>query len=114
MAMALREQGVPIKIVYLGHRDGTAVMVHKDSQIFRMEDLRGKRVAVPNRYSNQRLLFFRALKQAGHDDRRHRAGGDAAAGHARRALLESGGRHQLAASRSWARRSSTATAACSS
>ncbi|MEP6667560.1 MAG: ABC transporter substrate-binding protein [Chthoniobacter sp.] len=64
MAIALREQGVPIKIVYLGHRDGTAVMVHKDSQIFRMEDLRGKRVAVPNRYSNQRLLFFRALKLA--------------------------------------------------
>jgi NitT/TauT family transport system substrate-binding protein len=44
MAMALREQGVPIKIVYLGHRDGSAVMVHKDSQIYRMEDLRGKRV----------------------------------------------------------------------
>lgn len=64
MAIALREQGVPIKIVYLGHRDGTAVMVGKDSSIYRMEDLRGKRVAVPNRYSNQRLLFFRALKQA--------------------------------------------------
>ncbi len=65
MAIALREQGVPIKIVYLGHRDGSAVMVHKDSQIHRMEDLRGKKVAVPNRYSNQRLLIFRALKQAG-------------------------------------------------
>ncbi len=65
MAMALREQGVKIKIVYLGHRDGSAVMVHKDSKIFRMQDLRGKRVAVPNRYSNQRLLVFRALKQAG-------------------------------------------------
>ena len=65
MAMALREQGVPIKIVYLGHRDGSAVMVHKDSQIYRMEDLRGKRIAVPNRFSNQRLLIFRALKQAG-------------------------------------------------
>ena len=64
MAIALREQGVPIKIVYLGHRDGTAVMVHKDSQVYRMEDLRGKRVAVPNRYSNQRLIFFRALKAA--------------------------------------------------
>lgn len=64
MAMALREQGVPIKVVYLGHRDGSAVMVHKDSQIYRMEDLRGKRIAVPNRYSNQRLLVFRALKQA--------------------------------------------------
>ncbi|MEN3943862.1 ABC transporter substrate-binding protein [Prosthecobacter sp. SYSU 5D2] len=65
MAIALREQGVPIKIVYLGHRDGSAVMVHKDSNIYRMEDLRGKKVAVPNRYSNQRLLIFRALKQAG-------------------------------------------------
>lgn len=65
MAIALREQGVPIKIVYLGHRDGSAVMVHKDSGIFRMEDLRGKRVAVPNRYSNQRLLIFRALQKAG-------------------------------------------------
>jgi NitT/TauT family transport system substrate-binding protein len=64
MAIALREQGVPIKIVYLGHRDGTAVMVGKDSNIYRMEDLRGRRVAVPNRYSNQRLLFFRALKKA--------------------------------------------------
>lgn len=65
MAMALREQGVPIKVVYLGHRDGTAMMVHKDSDIFRFEDLRGKRIAVPNRYSNQRLLIFRALKNAG-------------------------------------------------
>lgn len=65
MAMALREQGVPIKIVYLGHRDGSAVVVHKDSGIYSMKDLRGKRIAVPNRYSNQRLLIFRALKQAG-------------------------------------------------
>lgn len=65
MAIALREQGVNIKIVYLGHRDGSAVMVHKDSPIYRMEDLRGKRVAVPNRYSNQHLLFFRACKNAG-------------------------------------------------
>ena len=36
LAMLLREQGVPIKIVYLGHRDGTALMVHKDSRIYRM------------------------------------------------------------------------------
>ncbi len=65
MAMALREQGVPIKIVHLGHRDGTALMVHKDSGIFRIQDLKGKTVAVPNRYSNQRLLIFRALAQCG-------------------------------------------------
>ena len=65
LAMALREQGVPIKIVYLGHRDGTAMMVHKDSKIYRIEDLKGKTVAVPNRYSNQRLLLFKAFKERG-------------------------------------------------
>jgi NitT/TauT family transport system substrate-binding protein len=65
LAMKLREDGIPIKIVYLGHRDGSAVVVHKDSGVFRMQDLRGKRVAVPNRYSNQRLLIFRALNDAG-------------------------------------------------
>ena len=32
MAIALREQGVPIKIVYLGHRDGSAVMVRSASR----------------------------------------------------------------------------------
>lgn len=65
MAIALREQGVPIKIVYLGHRDGTALMVQTDSDIRSIADLRGKVVAVPNRYSNQRLLIFRALNNAG-------------------------------------------------
>jgi NitT/TauT family transport system substrate-binding protein len=65
LAMKLVEDGIPIKIVYLGHRDGTALMVHKDSGILRIEDLRGRRVAVPNRYSNQRFLIFKALKERG-------------------------------------------------
>ncbi|MGI8819299.1 MAG: ABC transporter substrate-binding protein [Chthoniobacterales bacterium] len=65
MAIALREQGVPIKIVYLGHREGGDVMVHKDSRIFRTEDLRGKTVAVPGRYANHRLILYRELKKAG-------------------------------------------------
>ena len=30
LAMKLREQGVPVKIAYLGHRDGSTVMVRKD------------------------------------------------------------------------------------
>lgn len=65
MAIALREQGVPIKIVYLGHREGGDVMVHKDSGIYRTEDLKGKTVAVPGRYANHRLIFYRELKKAG-------------------------------------------------
>ncbi len=65
LAISLREQGVPIKIVYLGHRDGTTMMVRKDSTVFRIEDLRGRTVAVPNRFSNQRLILFKAFKERG-------------------------------------------------
>ena len=63
--MKLRQEGVPIKIVYLGHRDGTAMMVHKDSNIYRIADLKGKTIAVPNRFSNQYLIIFRGLRDAG-------------------------------------------------
>jgi NitT/TauT family transport system substrate-binding protein len=62
LAMALRQQGVKVKIVYLGHRDGTAMMVHKDSQIYKIEDLKGKTIAIPNRYSNQYLVLYKALR----------------------------------------------------
>jgi NitT/TauT family transport system substrate-binding protein len=65
LAMKLREDGVPIKIVYLGHRDGSAMVVHRDSQIYRIEDLKGKTIAVPNRFSNQFLLVFKALGDRG-------------------------------------------------
>lgn len=65
MAIALREQGMKIKIVYLGHRDGSAVVVHKDSGIFQTSDLRGKTIAIPGRYANQRLIIYRELKKVG-------------------------------------------------
>lgn len=65
MAISLREKGERIKIVHLGHRDGSAVMVHKDSGIFKTTDLRGKTIAVPGRFSNQRLIIFRELKKVG-------------------------------------------------
>ncbi len=65
MAIALREQGVKIKIVHLGHRDGSAVVVHKDSGIFQTQHLRGKTVAIPGRYANQRLILYRELKKVG-------------------------------------------------
>jgi NitT/TauT family transport system substrate-binding protein len=65
LAMKLRQQGVPIKIIYLGHRDGTAIMVQKDSTIRSFADLRGKTIAVPNRFSNQYLIVFKGLRDAG-------------------------------------------------
>ncbi|HYO15441.1 MAG TPA: ABC transporter substrate-binding protein [Thermoanaerobaculia bacterium] len=65
LAMALVEQGVPVKIVYLGHRDGTALMVNRESDVLTVRDLRGKRVAIPNRFSNQNLLLRKALADQG-------------------------------------------------
>ena len=65
MAISLREKGERIKIVHLGHRDGSAVMVHRDSGIFQTSDLRGRTIAVPGRFSNQRLIIFRELKKVG-------------------------------------------------
>jgi NitT/TauT family transport system substrate-binding protein len=65
LAIALKAQGVPIKIVYLGHRYGSAVVVHNDGPIHTVSDLRGKVVAIPSRFSDERLILFRAMKASG-------------------------------------------------
>jgi NitT/TauT family transport system substrate-binding protein len=65
MAIALRAQGVPIKIVYLGHRYGSAVVVRKDGPVKTFADLKGKVVAIPSRFSDERLIIFRALAANG-------------------------------------------------
>ena len=67
MAIALRAQGAPIKIVYLGHRYGSAVVVRKDGPIHRVEDLVGRTIAVPSRFSDERLIVFKALAKHGID-----------------------------------------------
>jgi NitT/TauT family transport system substrate-binding protein len=63
MAIALRAQGVPIRIVYLGHRYGSAVVVAKNGPVKTFADLKGKVVAIPSRFSDERLILFRAMKQ---------------------------------------------------
>ena len=62
LAIALKSQGVPIKIVYLGHRYGSAVVVRKDGPIKTFADMRGRTIAIPSRFSDERLLVFRAMK----------------------------------------------------
>jgi NitT/TauT family transport system substrate-binding protein len=65
MAMQLVADGVPIKVVYLGHRDGTGIVVGKDAPIYDFEDLRGKVVAIPSRYANQNILMHRMMDEWG-------------------------------------------------
>lgn len=65
LAMKLREQGVPVKIVYLGHRDGSTVMVRPDLNVNDLRDLRGRRFAIPSKYSNQNLVIRRLMIEQG-------------------------------------------------
>src|SRR5205807_3900697 len=65
LAIALKSQGVPIKVVYLGHRYGSAVVVQKDGPIKTFADMRGKLIAIPSRFSDERLIVFRAMKAFG-------------------------------------------------
>lgn len=47
LAMKLAADGVPVKIVYLGHRDGSALTVGIDSPFKEFKDLAGKRSRSP-------------------------------------------------------------------
>jgi NitT/TauT family transport system substrate-binding protein len=65
LAMKLREQGVKVKIAYLGHRDGSTVMVRKDLTATSLKDLEGRSFAIPSKYSNQNLVIRKLLKDQG-------------------------------------------------
>lgn len=65
LAMVLVAQGVPIKIVYLGHRDGSTVIVPKNSPATRLRDLRGKTFARPSKFSNQYLVITKLMEDEG-------------------------------------------------
>ncbi len=61
LAIKLREQGVPVKICYLGHRDGSEIVVGKSSGIRSLRDLKGKTVAIPSLFSNQNFVIHKLM-----------------------------------------------------
>jgi NitT/TauT family transport system substrate-binding protein len=65
LAMKLVNDQVPVKIVYLGHRDGTALIVRTDGPIQKFEDLAGKTVLIPGRFSNQNIFLHKKMKDLG-------------------------------------------------
>jgi NitT/TauT family transport system substrate-binding protein len=65
LAMKMREQGVPVKILYLGHRDGSTVIVRNELPATSLRDLRGKTFAIPSKYSNQNLVIHKLMMDQG-------------------------------------------------
>lgn len=65
LAMKLREQGVPVKICYLGHRDGSEIIVRKNDPAKSLRDEKGKTFAIPSPYSNQNLVIHKLMEDQG-------------------------------------------------
>jgi len=65
VAIAMREQGVPVKIVLLGHRNGTALVTGTHSGINSISQLQGRRVGIPIRFSTQNLELLKLCDSAG-------------------------------------------------
>lgn len=63
LAMKSKEQGVGIKAVALGHKDGNVIITSSD--IASAEDLKGKTIAIPHRQSSHNILLNDALATAG-------------------------------------------------
>ncbi|ACH38751.1 ABC transporter, periplasmic substrate-binding protein, aliphatic sulfonates [Citrifermentans bemidjiense Bem] len=63
IGLTLRQKGVPVKVVLLGHRNGSAITVKNSSEINRIEDLKGKTIAVPSPFSTHNLLLRKVLTE---------------------------------------------------
>lgn len=63
LAMKAKEQGIDLKAVALGHRDGNVLIGAKN--IDKVTDLKGKTFAIPSKYSTHNILLYQMLKQAG-------------------------------------------------
>jgi NitT/TauT family transport system substrate-binding protein len=63
LAMKAKEQGIGIKAVALGHKDGNVIVTAND--INSVEDLKGKKFAIPHRQSSHNILLGQLLKNTG-------------------------------------------------
>ena len=63
LAMKSKQEGIGIKAVALGHRDGNVVVVSNDIQS--AADLKGKTFAIPHRQSSHNILLNDTLATAG-------------------------------------------------
>ena len=65
IALTLKQKGVPLKLVLLGHRNGSVLTAAPD--VASVADLRGKAIAIPSRFSTHNLLLHRLLAKEGLD-----------------------------------------------
>ncbi len=62
LAIVLRQQGEDVKVVYIGNRHESSLVVRNDPEINSVSDLSGKTIAVPLKFSGHYLLL-KSLKE---------------------------------------------------
>lgn len=65
IGMSLKQKGVPVKAVFLGHRNGSVLTAKNVADISQIEDLRGKTIAIPSRFSTHNVLLHKVLLDKG-------------------------------------------------
>lgn len=65
MAIALHQQGVPLRVVYIGNRHESTLVVRQNEEATSIHGLSGKTIAVPIRYSGHLLALKRHLRGKG-------------------------------------------------
>lgn len=65
LAIIMYQQGTPLKLVYIGNRNESTLVVRHDLPCRNLLDLVGKTVAVPIRYSGHNLALKRSLREHG-------------------------------------------------
>ena len=57
LAFQTRLRGAPVKIVLLGHRNGSAIIIHKETRIQQAVELADRMIAIPSRFSTHNMLL---------------------------------------------------------
>jgi len=58
LSIVLRQQGVDVKVVYIGNRNESTLVAKKGLHVKNIQDLAGKTVAVPMRYSGHNISLL--------------------------------------------------------
>ena len=67
LAVVLRQQGVDVKVVLIGSRHESTLVARKALKARRLEDLSGRTIAVPMRYSGHNLCLLKMIEEKGLD-----------------------------------------------
>jgi len=69
LAIELRQQGEDVKVVYIGNRHESTLVARKGLGVKNIQDLVGKTVAVPMRYSGHNLSILQLIESNGLEGR---------------------------------------------